>query len=210
MGNGMLILPATRIDDGAEVLEGLESVRPLHRRFDLAVQPLDDPRRDPAVDELKDALPVTLDRSCRFDHRFQAAVRRPEVPAFQECLGIGPIRVAPQPLERQLDLVRHARPAIHPGHPVQVGLLRDGQLPAVLQPQIPTLLQERHRSNFLPSHQIDRPVEHRHHVVPVERQRGLRKLFRNAQPVRLPHVRAEVADLLPRNVALIKKRPEFS
>lgn len=61
-------LPGDEIDDGAEVPKGLEAVRPIHRCFDLAVQVLDDHRRGPIVDELKDPLPVMLDRLCRLDH----------------------------------------------------------------------------------------------------------------------------------------------
>lgn len=56
-------LASDEVDDGAQGLERLEAVRPFHRCFYLAVQALYDSRRDPAVDELKNALPVTLDSS---------------------------------------------------------------------------------------------------------------------------------------------------
>jgi hypothetical protein len=39
---------------------------------------------------------VTPDRLRRFDHRFQATVRCPEVPPLQERFGFRAVRVVPQ------------------------------------------------------------------------------------------------------------------
>ena len=117
-------LAGEQIDHGLEVSRGAVAAGFGLGRLDQAVDALDQPVGDLAVEPTQDAVPVALDGACGLDHRFEPAVGGPEVPLLQESGGRLGGGLLIEVLEGQPDLIGARRLQMMGREVVEGGLFR--------------------------------------------------------------------------------------